>query len=517
MYKSAYGEQWTSNARVDVLSLMLPHPLLGPEALVMAPSKDCPHGDLTFQVSPHADEAGFQREDWRRRHAATIASGRAPPKNRATSKPSGSSILQGQDESSLDSLFPAPLVLPGDDLALDPTCPPQSLASWSRDKHRNNFTPGRKTLYVADVPAFSQDVATVEDWTRPSLAGARGANKAKAVAPDHLTPPNPDEVKQYLEAFYHGIPVETFTETLEFTPWESGQKRRAKKAASSSVIGLRCGSSCTRIRTRPCPDGTYAQQLNLDDILDAAIAALPDDAYALLFLVSHDLYEDEDDDFCCGRAYGGSRVAVVSSARYNPALLLSSGNDSIDLDHAWPASQCKSYVARLCGSATAPRRKRRRLDEHQDKSAASPLHDAVRASKGSSGVAAADDLNTSSLFSGLWLCLLARTASHELGHCLGIGHCVYYACVMQGTAGMAEDCRQPPYLCPVCLKKLTHAVREATTSSPSAGFDKTGYVIGNYQALARFCDKWKQVGMFAGYKAWLDNMTSRLRDGSLAL
>lgn len=353
-----------------------------------------------------------------------------------------------------------------------------------------------------------------EDWTRPKL----GAKKTKAVAPDHPTPPNPDDIREYLEAFYHEIPVKTFAETLEFTTWESGQKRRAKKDAMASFIGLRCGSSCTRIRTRPCPDGTFAQQLNLDDILDAAIAALPEDAYAILFLVSHDLYEDDDDDFCCGRAYGGSRVAVVSSARYNPALLLSSGDDSIDLGHTWPASHCMSYVARLCGSATAPRGKKRRLGEQEDKSAASPLHDAVRASKGSSGVAAAaDDLNTSSSFSGLWLCLLARTASHELGHCLGIGHCVYYACVMQGTAGMAEDCRQPPYLCPVCLRKLTHAAREATTSSSSAGFDETGYVIGNYQALARICGKWKQVGMFAGYKAWLDSMTSLLRGGSVAL
>jgi archaemetzincin len=357
-----------------------------------------------------------------------------------------------------------------------------------------------------------------EQWAQPELAGKSKTPKGKANVPDRLKPPSPDDIREYLEAFYHELPVKTFTQTLEFTAWESGQKLRTKKDATSSFIGLRCGSSCTRIRTRPCPDGTFAQQLNLDDILDAAIAALPDDAYALLFLVSHDLYEDDDDDFCCGRAYGGSRVAVVSSARYNPALLLSSEHDSIDLDHTWPASHCKSYVARLCGSApgaTAPRGKKRRLDEHEDKSAPSPLQDAVHAIKGSRSVAAAHDLDTSASLSGLWLCLLARTASHELGHCLGIGHCAYYACVMQGTAGMAEDCRQPPYLCLVCLKKLTHAAREATASS--AGFDETGYVVGNYQALAAFCDKWKQVDMFASYKAWLDNMTSRLQDASFKL
>ena len=62
----------------------------------------------------------------------------------------------------------------------------------------------------------------------------------------------------------------------------------------------------------------FKAQLNLNDILDAAISALPEDAYALLLLVQKDLFEEEKDDFCCGRAYGGSRVAVASSARQNP-------------------------------------------------------------------------------------------------------------------------------------------------------------------------------------------------------
>lgn len=364
---------------------------------------------------------------------------------------------------------------------------------------------------MANVPAVSKEVHMVSQWVQPGAEGDGEATRVKTHVSGHLKPPNPDDIREYLGAFYNGISVKKFSQALEFTAWESTAKRRANKDSTSSFIGLRCGSSCTRIRTRPCPDGTFAQQLNLDDILDAAIAALPDDAYALLFLVDHDLYEDEDDDFCCGRAYGGSRVAVVSSARYNPALLLCGGHDSIDLEHTWPASHCRSYVARLCGSAPAPRGQKRRLGEHEDKSTASPLRDAIRA--GSSGDIAAFNLNPDSL-AGLWLCLLARTASHELGHCLGIGHCTYYACVMQGTAGMAEDCRQPPYLCLVCLKKLTHAAREASTS---AGFDETGYVVETYQALAAFCEKWGQVGMFAGYKAWLDNMTGRLGDGSFKL
>lgn len=54
--------------------------------------------------------------------------------------------------------------------------------------------------------------------------------------------------------------------------------------------------------------------MNPGELLDAAISILPDGAYALLFLVHQDLFESPEDEFVCGRAYGASRVAVVSMA-----------------------------------------------------------------------------------------------------------------------------------------------------------------------------------------------------------
>lgn len=89
----------------------------------------------------------------------------------------------------------------------------------------------------------------------------------------------------------------------------------------------------------------------------------------------------------------------------------------------------------------------------------------------------------------LWLGRVCRTASHELGHCLGVDHCVYYACAMQGTASLAEDVRQPPYLCPVDLAKILRAT----------GAD----VLERYQALLVFCQRYENAHMFAAFAAWL--------------
>ena len=36
----------------------------------------------------------------------------------------------------------------------------------------------------------------------------------------------------------------------------------------------------------------------------------------------------------------------------------------------------------------------------------------------------------------------------------GIGHCVSFACNMNGSNSLEESDRQPMHLCPVCLRKL---------------------------------------------------------------
>lgn len=368
---------------------------------------------------------------------------------------------------------PAPLVLPGGELALDPQHPPQSVQSWQREKHRNPVTNQRNVIYVAAPPNIDLEVSHFNSSTH-----ANSYSQAKQSAPSQGTgfvnnAPSVKDLVDYLAAFYHPLPVKTLPTRLNYTSWETetispgtrptrpSRKLRPKKPKPiSSAIAVRTSTEVIRIRirTRPSSDSIFPFQLNLDDLLDVAISVLPSDAYALLLLVSQDLYED--DIFVCGRAYGGSRVAVVSSARYNPSL---DDKHGVDRVHAWPASHCKRHIE-ACSSAAAsspPRSRSLEKKKSTSKGAApsSPIilsPESIRFSPSHFPLQLAlynHTANTPPL-SLLYLIRVALTSAHELGHCFGLDHCVYYACCMQGSASLAEDARQPPYLCPVCEEKV---------------------------------------------------------------
>lgn len=437
----------------------------------------CEHSVLQFSSTK---ELGYKQPTWDYRVAAITPSGSGNVK-----------LTDGrtQREANSPTTFPAPLLLPNDDLALDPKYPPQSYRSWLRNGNRNEVTPKRRTIYLAAPPVIEAEVKFVEEWARPKQ---NGASKIKQ--------PNSADVLEYLKAFYHGMPVKMLpSDVLHFTSEVNDLALKGSKSRpNQQITGLSTKSKygCKGIRSRSTPDGIYSHQLQQTDLLDAAIWALPNDAYAILLLVEHDVFEDEEDEFCCGRAYGGSRVAVISTARYNPAL---DKIQYIERDHAWPASHCESYL-----KACLPSPEAKAFQRTDDPGVLvvptkpypnNPIQEAVSAH---ARLPSLEGKRSPAVLSGLWLGRVCRTVSHELGHCLGMDHCVYYACSMQGSASIVEDARQPPYLCPVDLAK----VLKATEAN----------ILERYKALLAFCEQHKDIHLFSGYGAWILERLKQLGD-----
>jgi archaemetzincin len=59
-------------------------------------------------------------------------------------------------------------------------------------------------------------------------------------------------------------------------------------------------------------------------------------------------------------------------------------------------------------------------------------------------------------------------------HLLGIAHCVFYSCLMNGSNHLAESDARPLHPCPVDLRKLQHSI----------GFD----VADRYRRLRTFAE-----------------------------
>ncbi|KAH9484637.1 Archaemetzincin-2 [Psilocybe cubensis] len=224
---------------------------------------------------------------------------------------------------------------------------------------------------------------------------------------------------------------------------------------------------------------------------------LPQDAYAILLLVNHDLFEDDDDEFVCGRAYGASRISVIATARYNPAL---DGIQEVEREHAWPASHCQSYIMKCIDASDSTKHPKKKskvdsdLNVQDDQNATSPMRAALSAYVNTPPLT---NSSPQDIITGTWLARVCRTSSHELGHCFGMDHCVYYACIMQGSGTVIEDVRQPPYLCPVDLSKLLKAC--GTTEE------------AQLEALLVFCERFPKVQLFMAFAAWI--RAKRLIDG----
>jgi archaemetzincin len=483
----------------------------------------CRHAQLQLDVSDFSrTKSKFQRVAPEYLAAATTSHGQAKKAKAQGIKPQ------------VATTFPAPLALPGDILCSYSDEGGQTFRAWKNLKERNPVTSDRRIVYVVPPPTLDSSVGFMKGWTRPNIPG-----KSKLASDPASTTGNAgvsiDGVLEYLAAFYHGpcVQFKLFDGLMQFTATQTAPSAtknskggRKKTTLKSSVqdpdeVDLlfnppdSSSPHLLSIRTRPTRDGTFPRQLNLSDMCDVLINAIPADAYSIVMLLEHDLYEDED-EFCCGRAYGGDRVCVVSMARYNPLLDPVIG---LDVRHAWPASHCVEFgeqrvrehhddeaeKAQLEMAAPAGRRPRREvpnkfhgLERKDAMSASGPIRDAVDAFVAAFAKIDARSVTDGQVHADRWLSRVCKTVSHELGHCFGIGHCYFYACIMQSTAHLLEDARQPPYLCPVDLAKLLNATGATE--------------VEHYEQLLRLCEspRWEPEPMFAAWAAWLRGVLAAL-------
>ncbi|CAG9980390.1 unnamed protein product [Clonostachys byssicola] len=463
----------------------------------------CAHETLYVDSSPEAAIAGFERPAAHSRLDAATLTGRLTSTN-ADELATPAQVFNNP------SVFPGPLVLPDDEIAQDPEDDdPQTFKEWfkySRGPGRQ-ITNRRKTLYVIPPPDETDEVQSLmKGWAEPQVP--RG-QKVPSLPSGQLAAPMVEDLCDYLRAFYHPMEIKVFRPQYLWRSWTGNGTSSGSSTARSSksrkghdtYLGLEPAAPTGElfgVRYRPSLDGIAKQQLNLSDITDAMLAHIPPDAYSVVMLTHHDLYEDDEDDFCCGRAWGSSRVAIVSSFRYHPSLDRYSG---IDREHMWPASHCKAYVDKLCQATTEPPRKRAKKPKPPSVPTipvgeTSPLASAVRGASQHLVPRTAED------YSQLWMSRTARTMSHEVGHCMVLDHCSFFACVMQGTANIAEDVRQPPYLCPICLQKLSNLLAPLI-GKPTTPNIQMQFIQGQHEALARFCRRWPKVGMFTGLAAWM--------------
>ncbi|KAL8729231.1 MAG: hypothetical protein Q9166_004852 [cf. Caloplaca sp. 2 TL-2023] len=108
--------------------------------------EDCIHEDLIFTSSPHAAVVGYKQPIY---------------------KPTAWKHKGNSKEAVVP--YPAPLVLPGDELAFDPKYPPQSVRSWQRLKERNPVTRRGKVIYIATPPDVDPDIDIINSWTHPKV------------------------------------------------------------------------------------------------------------------------------------------------------------------------------------------------------------------------------------------------------------------------------------------------------------------------------------------------------------
>ncbi|XP_070422304.1 archaemetzincin-1 [Equus przewalskii] len=181
-------------------------------------------------------------------------------------------------------------------------------------------------------------------------------------------------------------------------------------------LQVRClpavAAASIRCSSRPSQDSERLQ-LHTDGILSFLKNSKPGDALCVLGLTLSDLYPCEAWSFTFGKFLPGHEVGVCSFARFSGEFL-QVGPSAPDPAPAEVAAE---------GPET-------------------PLQ----------------DRGQTLCFSALGMVQCCKVACHELCRLLGLGHCRWLRCLMQGVLSLDEALRRPLDLCPICLRKLQHVL-----------------------------------------------------------
>ncbi|KAJ4326977.1 hypothetical protein N0V84_002590 [Fusarium piperis] len=452
----------------------------------MAP---CPHESLYTDCTAFADQVGFKRPPLERRLLAASTSG----KRRRDTFPIPEDAMMDEET------FPGPLVLPSDYLTqLNPDTPVyhQSCKTW-RGYTRNEVDEDRSKIFVLPPPIFSEPVGEDSDlWDKP------------VVPESDTTPELPKwtassaqlkDLNGYLAAFYHPMTVQQSRMQLKWRPYKGEPPKEGQAYIGLEVPTVR---DIFLIRCRPGKDGVSRMQVHAPDLLNAVLNRMPPKAHATVLLVDFDLYDlsdDESNNFTITKAYGASRIVIVSTFRQHPAL---DGMQEVDREHMWPASHCMTYAEGLIAQEeevqTAKRRKM--SDEppetNESTKSISALPAAIEAYK------KAPEPKTVNELSGTWFARVAFTVSRGLGYCFGMEHCTYYACIMQGVSSTRQQSHIPPYLCPICTTKLSWELGPLLDSGSKINLQRR-WVKEQAEALREFCGKRNNVAQLSAFEAWL--------------
>ncbi len=146
--------------------------------------------------------------------------------------------------------------------------------------------------------------------------------------------------------------------------------------------------------------GVKREQMLARDILKYIQKDMPYDAYCVIGVTMIDLYPEESWNFVFGMASLVNRCGIFSFARYHPNFLDTKDvNDTMESILELPPDLLRLGLRRSFEILT-----------------------------------------------------------HEVSHMFGIQHCIYFACLMNGSNHQKESDSRPIFLCPVCLRKLKHAI-----------------------------------------------------------